>query len=321
VIRIGGLGVAGSYLLKRLTSDGFEVEGFDPKRDDYYLPCGYATNEHLLKAYLDRIGLDADSYIVSRAESIHISGHGFDGISFPSSGMCTINKNALEKDMVRGLNYRKDTIADIQKGTIIDASGVSRAYLGPAEGDFTMYAKEYLSEKSEHKDFYFYFFQGGRGYFWEFPMDGKYHVGAGADSLDLIESSLKSYPHERIVGRKLRLKPLFDKIFDRNVIGVGEAIGTVSPISGEGIIPSLKSAEILFEMIRRYGDSLKAREEYAARIRKAFGTYPRLHALVRNIQDNRALRGGSLRAALDAGQDLRNFGIDFKIRKVIGHFL
>lgn len=321
MLRIGGLGIAGSYLLRRLTNSGFDVTGFDPRKDGYYLPCGYATNERLISKYLSNIGLDVKDYVESRAENITFSGHGFGEVSFPSTGMCTIDKNALEKDMVRGLNYRKGVITDPENGMVIDATGISRYYLGKVEGDYTMYAKEYLTGNSKHDDFYFYFFEKGRGYFWEFPLNGKFHVGAGADSLDVINESLDSYSHEKITGRRIRLKPLFDDIHKRNIIGVGEAIGTVSPISGEGIIPSLKSAEILFGMISKYEDPEKLRNEYSAKIRKEFASYPRLHELVKSIQAGRVMNRNSLRAALDAGKDLRNFGVDFKIRSVIGHFL
>lgn len=320
MFKIGGLGVAGSYLLKRLSEDGFEAEGFDPKKEGYYLPCGYATNENLLGKYLRNIGLSAEDYILSRAERIIFSGHGFGEVSFPSIGMCTIDKNALEKDIARGLKFQRKRIQDAGSDVIIDATGVSRAYLGPAENDHTMFAREYLSDKSLHDDFYFCFFQGGRGYFWEFPMKGKFHVGAGSDSLDLIDRSLKPYGHEKITGRKIRLKPLFDNICKENIIGVGEAIGTVSPISGEGIVPSLKSAEILFEMIKKYDDVEKLKSEYIIKIKREFSAYPRLYSLVMSVQSNKVIKGGNLRAALDAGRDLRNFGMDFKVRSVLGHF-
>lgn len=321
MIKIGGLGVAGSYLLRRLHDDGFEVAGYDPKRSNYYIPCGYATNDDLLSKYLNNIGIDTERYILSTSEKVTFSGNNFNEISFGSKGLCTIDKNALEKDMISGYPNFRDRIGKTNDGMIIDATGITRAYLGPAVNDYSMYAKEYLTKEASHNDFYFYFFENGRGYFWEFPLGDKFHVGAGSDSLELIDKNLSRYSRELMTGRRIRLVPLFDQMFKDNIVGVGEAIGTVSPISGEGIMPSIKSAEMLFQAVKKNQDVEKMKEEYEFSIKREFKRYERIFSLVRNVQSGKIVNKDNLKAVIDVKRDLIDFGIDFKLRKVVGHFL
>jgi len=319
-VAIGGLGISGSYLMRRLKDSGFQVTGFDPKVPDYYIPCGYATNIKKLRPYMKKIGIDADRYILSRSSKITFSGYNFKPVEFRSKGLCTIDKNRLEKDMVHGLKTKREIISG-QYDLVVDATGVSRYYLGKPSSDLLMPAREYLTDSAPHHDFYFHFFQGGRGYYWEFPLGDHYHIGSGAVDLNTLDSSLKPIPHLRVTGRKIRLKPLFDQISNGNVVGTGESIGTVSPITGEGIIPSLKSAEILFQCLRRVDDLEEVKIRYSDEIMKNFRPYLELYRLLIKVQRGEDFNFKDLKAALLARKDLRNFGIDFKVTRVIGHFL
>ena len=320
MIHISGLGVAGSYLFRRLNDDGFDVSAYDPKREGYYLPCGYATNEFLLDTYLNNIGMGIGEYVLSRAQNVIFSGHNFDEISFNARGMCTIEKKRLEEDMVRGL-HRGASAKMENADVMVDATGISRALLGPHPEDYRMYAREYLSPGSAHDDFYFYFFEGGHGYFWEFPLGGKYHVGAGSDSLEIINEKLSGYAREVVTGRMIRLAPLFDNVSRGNIIGVGEAVGTVSPIRGEGIVPSIKSAEFLFQALKKHSEPERIAEDYKAKLFREFGYYEKLRALVYKIQSGTKLGLSDLSSARLAKKDLEMFGIDFKMSKVSRHFL
>jgi flavin-dependent dehydrogenase len=57
-------------------------------------------------------------------------------------------------------------------------------------------------------------------------------------------------------------------------VGVGESIGTVFPLLGEGIIPSLQSADILCE-------TLLDLSEYERRIMEEFKLYKDIYTLVK----------------------------------------
>jgi len=91
------------------------------------------------------------------------------------------------------------------------------------------------------------------GYFWYFPLGNGYaHIGAG-DFLKnhnvFVDEFLKKHECEVIkkVGRPVRLTPpsRCEPFTDgRKSVGVGESIGTVYPLLGEGIIPSTWCAEL-----------------------------------------------------------------------------
>lgn len=316
-IRIAGLGISGIYLYQRLKNDGFNVTGFDIKKEKFYIPCGYATNENIMQKYMSQINIDFEKYILSRANKITFAGNKFDDRILDPSGLCTFDKNKLEEDARNSIELSKINRDD--DGLIIDATGISRAYLGKSREDTQYYTLEYLTDSSEHKDFYFYFFERGRGYFWSFPMGNKYHVGAGSLSVDDL-TAVRKYIPVRITSRNIRMSPQFGSIQNGNVIGIGESIGTVSPVTGEGIIPSLRSAEILYECIKRYGPE-DAGNVYRHRIIKEFGYYYRLSRLVSNIQAGRTLNLSNIIAIKYVKKTVNDFGIRLEVLPFIRHFV
>lgn len=316
-IRIAGLGISGIYLYWRLKNDGFDVTGFDIKKEKFYIPCGYATNENIIKEYMSLINMDFQEYVLSRADNIKFAGNKFNGRMLGSSGLCTFDKNKLEEDGRNGIKISKINRND--SGLIVDATGISRAYLGKHREDLQYYTLEYLTDSSEHRDFYFYFFEGGRGYFWSFPLGNRYHVGAGSLSMDDL-ATVRKYKPLKITSRNIRMAPLFDSIQNENVIGVGESIGTVSPVTGEGIIPSLKSAEILYECIKRY-DPEEIGGIYRKRIMSEFGYYYRLSHLVSNIQSGKIISTGNITSIKYVKKTVNDFGIKLDIIPFIRHFI
>ncbi len=320
MISIAGLGISGGYLLRRLKQEGFQVEGFDPKASGFYVPCGYATNRFGMDNLLKNVGLSIDNYVEAEADSITISTENGRELHFPSKGLCTIDKNLLEADMISGMPYQKTRAPapDSENHILVDATGVSRYYLGPAERDFLMFTKEYLTGNARHRDFFFRYFSAGKGYYWEFPLNGKFHVGAGGESQEIVEKSVGwVQEHEKMVSRKIRLAPLFGQIYRGNIIGVGEAIGTVSPITGEGILPSMESAEILFQCMRDFSDLETLKSNYETRIRKHFKRYPKLFQLLMNTRNGELKKAGNLAAIKSAKEDFENFGIELKIGRVL----
>ncbi len=319
MISIAGLGISGGYLLRRLKQDGFQVEGFDPKAEGFYVPCGYATNRNKLDGLLDKVGLEVEDYIESEATRITISTEAGRELYFPSKGLCTIDKNRMERDVISGMPYQK-TKAPLPKkdDILVDATGVSRYYLGPADNDFLMYTKEYLTGKGKQEDFYFRYFSAGKGYYWEFPLNGKFHVGAGGESQEIVDHSVQWVKDfEKLVSRKIRLAPLFNNISKGNIIGMGEAIGTVSPITGEGILPSMESAEILFQNIKKFNDIESLKANYEEQIKKQFRRYGKLFQLLMNTRNGELRKAGNLSAIKSAKEDFENFGIELKIGKVL----
>ena len=317
MIRIGGLGISGLYLYWRLKNDGFDVTGTDKKKDNFYIPCGCATNENLMQEYMSRINFDFHEYVLSRADNVIFSGNNFQDRTLNSSGLCTFDKNKMEKDVREGVE--QVSINSMEKSLIVDATGISRSFLGRSQNDVQYYTLEYLTDESEYDDFYFYFLKYGKGYFWSFPLGDKYHVGIGSISKeDLVR--VRKYKPIKITSRNIRMIPLFDSLNKSNIIGIGEAIGTVSPITGEGIIPSIKSAEIMYQCIKTY-DPQELAEAYRERIIKEFGYYSKLHQLVSSIQSGKILSINNISSIKYVKQTVNDFGIKFEILPFLKHFI
>lgn len=320
MLHIGGLGVSGSYLFRRLIDSGFDVSGYDPKRTGFYVPCGYAVNMKKLTALLRNIGLDAEGYMEMEADSVTFDSESGINIRLPSAGFCTIDKNRLESDIISDLKFER-RIAGVpsdRNDILVDATGVSRYYLGPAKGDMLMRTREYLTNTAPKGDFYFRYFPSGRGYYWEFPLKNGFHIGAGGDTIEIVSDALKDVRNPlRVMSRNIRLSPLFDQATKGNIIGVGEAIGTVSPITGEGIVPSMESAEILFRNISRYDDLNELKEKYTSDIKKKFRRYVKLFSLLKNARSGNLKKLGNLSAISSAKEDFENFGIQLEIMRVL----
>ncbi|WP_337860764.1 NAD(P)/FAD-dependent oxidoreductase [Ferroplasma sp.] len=317
MIKIAGLGISGIYLYHRLRNSGFDVSGYDPQKDNYYNPCGYATNEFKMSEYMSKINIDFKDYILSRAESITFSGNNFTGKTLTPNGLCTFDKNKLETDSRKGI--KRQIIAQKNGDIIIDATGISRSYLGQNNADIQYKTLEYLTEESNFPDFYFYFLPRGRGYFWSFPLGNKFHIGIGSRTTEDFYM-VRKYKKIKVASRNIRMAPLFNPVWKGNIIGVGEAIGTVSPLTGEGILPSIKSAEILFDCISKYGTQ-NLGEIYEEKIGKEFGYYAKLASMVSNIQKGNIVKIENIRSIKYAKKTINEFGIQFNILPFIRHFV
>jgi hypothetical protein len=126
------------------------------------------------------------------------------------------------------------------------------------------------------------------GYWWYFPLgDGMAHVGAG----DLhgryrgeLDEFVKKYHCEvvRKIGRPVRVTPpkLMEPFFHGRVVGVGECVGTVYPMLGEGIIPSMQCVNLFVDHV---GD----REGYRKAVLDRFAIYAKVYEFIRAKVENR----------------------------------
>ena len=315
MIRIAGLGVSGAYLYRRLSDAGFKVTAFDPKREGFYLPCGYALNENVARTYLKLINLEVEDYVESRAHNI-IFQSGNREIEFKSLGLCTVDKNRLLSDLLGNLPFERRKAPAERDVVTVDATGISRSILGPIGNDFIMHTKEYLTSTASHHEFYFRYFSKGHGYYWEFPLGDHFHVGAGSDVLQLINSSLNVKGSLKVASRNIRLKPALQDIFRENVVGVGESIGTVSPITGEGIMPAMESAELLFQNLTKYENFSELSSNYSADIIKTFRRYEVLYSLLENARKGKILKLSNLIRYPAVREDFRHFGINLTLYSV-----
>ena len=113
---------------------------------------------------------------------------------------------------------------------------------------------------------------------------------------------------------------MFENVYHGNVIGVGEAIGTVSPITGEGIVPSLQSAEILYKCLK-INEAHSIGIRYQEKIRKEFGYYNKLSSVVSNIQKGDVIKIENVWSLKSVKRTINDFGIKFDIVPFLRHFI
>ncbi len=151
-----------------------------------------------------------------------------------------------------------------------------------------------------------FYFEGDMlpGYAWVFPMgDGRANVGMGmfpkgqrGSPRQMLEDFVRSGPAAdrfrgarldgRIKGYPLRTDyPLYDACGDGFIL-LGESMGLVNPVSGEGIDLALESAEIAapvaLSALERGNTGARSLKEYDRRLRRRFEGYFRGMRILRD---------------------------------------
>lgn len=298
-IAIVGAGVAGSYLACMISKMGHEIEVFESNDKERHWPvCAWAGSKNMLSRFSEKAGLEFDEYVTHTGRSLRIDLPGEKVEHLELKGLVTYNKRQWELDLLRGIKViygRKCNLENLpvsEYGLVVDCTGFHRSLLPRSEQDFVIPAYEYLVDNLEGiEDFYVIGYKGARGYFWCFPLEkGEAFVGAG--DLDRkyygITEFLSSHPECNIrkkIGRPIRLSPpqRMQPFYRNNVVGVGESIGCVFPMLGEGIIPSLICSDIFLEEITRSTDNNKAFDygRYSGRILKRFRYYDDVYRIIR----------------------------------------
>jgi flavin-dependent dehydrogenase len=234
-------------------------------------------------------GFDFDSYVLHKGKDMVVD-LGDELLHIPLKGLVTYDKHRLTHDMIKGKKVHWEEQIKDAKGRlddfdlVVDATGMHRSMLPKVEGDILIPSLEYQVKSKElpYDDFVIRPYPGITGYWWYFPLgDGMAHVGAG----DLrgayrgeLDEFVKKYNCEvlRRIGRPVRVTPpkLMEPFFQGKVVGVGESIGTVYPMLGEGIIPSMQCANLFVEHL---GDP----EGYRRAVLKHFAVYGKVFEFVK----------------------------------------
>jgi flavin-dependent dehydrogenase len=289
-VAIAGAGIAGSYLARLLQEKGITPDLFDGIKHETSCrcrSCGWGAPTGIGK-YLAIAGLDFDEYLMEPMLSMN-----FDGL-VAKTPLCTINKPRLLKDLRSGLNLHRQQMGLREAedyDIIVDATGINRAILPPCTSDLVLPTVQHRVKVepigSEHLEAGVYGNRiPGLGYLWIFPLGrGQYHIGVGGIRLDHQESILEQFFEENTHrfaftpicscrGVVRVASPYYSAPFHtsrlrgdgkpQRIIGVGEAIGTVSPFTGEGIIYSLECARLL-------ADIFPDENQYALKVLARFG--------------------------------------------------
>jgi flavin-dependent dehydrogenase len=291
-IAVVGIGVAGAYLMNNLSQDhDNHIVGFERMREsEHDAVCAWATSKNVMSGLVKKCGLNFDNYIMHSGRHMkvdlgNINNDHDNSIDIHLKGMVIYDKLKLIQDMIRGTKIEFGKIpkkGDLESDfdIIIDSTGFHRNYLPKPQNEMwipcVQYKVKYDTSRTPFDDFYLKAFPSMTGYFWYFPLGNGYaHIGAGdferKKNNSFVDDFLKKYRCEIIkkVGRPVRISPpAYCKPFtdDRKTIGVGESIGTVYSLLGEGIIPATWCAELFIQ----YSNDVKA---YTEAVIKRFEIY------------------------------------------------
>ncbi len=294
-IAVVGTGVAGAYLLNRIPSE-HQVEGFEMRAEDrWYTVCAWGTSEPFIKSLVKQAGFNFDDYVLHTGKKMIVE-LGDDRLEIKLKGLVTYDKHRLTHDMIKGKKINWGAQVKEVNGNfndfdmVVDATGLHRSLLPKIQNDLVIPSLEYQVKSKElpYDDFVIRPYEGITGYWWYFPLgDGMAHVGAG----DLrgryrgeLDEFVKKYHCEvvRRIGRPVRVTPPLrcQPFFDGKVIGVGESIGTVYPMLGEGIIPSMQCVNLFVE-------NMDDREAYRKAVLEKFAIYAKVYDFVKAKIDDK----------------------------------
>jgi flavin-dependent dehydrogenase len=269
-LAVAGIGVAGAYLMNRFSETrDIQVTGFERMLEkDHDAVCAWATSKHEMSRLVKKCGLNFEDYILHDGKHMIVDRGNGSGkqIDIRLKGMVNYDKIRLIKDMTRntkiefGRAPRKECLEN-DFDVIVDSTGFHRSYLPRLTVETwipcVQYKVRYRTGQEPYDDYYLKAFPSMTGYFWYFPLGNGYaHIGAGdferKHNNSFVEQFLKKYQCEVIgkVGRPVRITPpVFCEPFTdgRKSVGVGESIGTVYALLGEGIIPASWCAELFVE--------------------------------------------------------------------------
>ena len=281
--------MAGAYLLNRLPSD-VQAEAFEAKTEkNWYTVCAWGTSQPFISDLVKKAGFNFDDYVLHKGKSMVVD-LGDEQIDIPLRGLVTYDKHRLTEDMLKGKKIHWG--AQIKEGNgnlegfdaVIDATGLHRSLLPKVDHDLLIPSLEYQVKSRElpYDDFVIRPYPGLTGYWWYFPLgDGMAHVGAG-DLRGRYRYELDEFVKEhhcdvlKRIGRPVRVTPpkFMEPFFDGKVTGVGESIGTVYPMLGEGIIPSMQCVNLFVD---HFGD----REGYRKAVLDHFSIYAKVYEFIR----------------------------------------
>ncbi len=300
---ISGAGVAGSYLGNMLQKRGHDVEIFEASKKEHHWPvCAWGASRHMLEKFSKQAGLDFERYVFHVGQRLRMELPNDNREYLDLKGLVTYDKHRWESDLLKSVKIRygsrvtRERFPFDEYDYVLDCTGLHRTLLPKSKEDFSIPAYEYLLEGVKGIDeFYVIGYKGAKGYFWYFPLDnGRGYMGAGDVQKKYygVEEFFREHPEAKIVkkiGRPIRLAPPkhMEPFFDDNIIGVGESIGCVFPMLGEGIIPSLICCDIFLDVLDRSVGKKFDFKLYRKRVLDRFDYYDDVYRIVRLKMDGK----------------------------------
>ena len=295
-LAIAGAGVAGAYLYRLLSHEGIRIDVYDVRHKTQcgVSPCAWATSEGFI-GLIGVSGLDPGKYILQQIDQVTV------GEMKIKVEVMTIDKPLLVEDLLEGADIHYSPL-DVKKyDRVIDSTGLSRTFLPPIKKDIISSCVQYRVQKNETLEDRVE--PGGIGYAWCFHLsENRYHIGCGSlaeKPLQVLKDLgwLEIYnlnPGRNILcgcTGKIRITgPKESQPFVTNgtadgIWGVGEAIGCVGSIIGDGIVPGMRSAQILI-------DNWDSPDGYRASILKEFDWIDDERRLIDKFRKRKSLNMG-----------------------------
>jgi flavin-dependent dehydrogenase len=332
---IAGAGVAGSYLGNMLQKRGHDVDIFEASKKDHHWPvCAWGASRHMLERFSMQAGLDFSNYIFHVGQQLKMELPNNNEESLELKGLVTYNKYGWEADLLKnvkvtyGVKVTREAFVFDKYDYIVDCTGLHRSLLPKSGQDFLIPAYEYLLENvMAADDFYVIAYKGAKGYFWYFPLDdGRGYMGAGDIEKKYygIEAFFKQHPEAKVVkkiGRPIRLAPSkrMEPFYDGKIIGVGESIGCVFPMLGEGIIPSLICCDIFLDVLDRSKGKFDFKQ-YRKKVLDTFDYYDDVYKIVRLKMDGKlsTVRHINLMMSMyrNMKKEEKRFGFEISLEKM-----
>ncbi len=202
-------------------------------------------------------GLDPEKYILQQPSHVLI-----DEVKIQAELM-SFDKPKLVNDLLQGAEIKYSPLDVTKYERVVDATGVSREFLPVIAEDILLpciQCRVQTDEQLENR-----IKLGSIGYAWCFPLsDSVYHIGCGsliADPRKIMEKLgwLSNNPYQpgrdilcECAGNIRLTGPQYSQPFATDgaadgVWGVGEAIGCVAPLAGDGVVPGMRSVRILMD--------------------------------------------------------------------------
>lgn len=324
------MGVAGSYLTSRLR-DFHNVVGFDRLPEDKFdAVCAWGTSKHGISQFAKDCGLNFEDFVLFDGKEMLVDlGDGKDPMGIKLKGLCTFDKRAFIIAMAKGTEtvFGKTIGQNSLNGDfdmVVDATGLLRPLLPKIKQDIMIPCVQYKVKMPErpYDDFFIKPLSGLSGYFWYFPLEnGCAHIGAGdyhKTHNEELNRFIKDNKCEVLkkVGRPVRITPpsQCEPFYEGKVVGVGESIGSVYPLLGEGIIPSLQCADLLIE-------NLEDLPNYRLEVLRKFKIYEHVFRFIKaKIQGNFTLRSqlpGLISMFLHMKSQEKRYGMSIRLTDML----
>ena len=268
-VAIVGAGPGGAFLYHLLSKSlSLEVQLFDHHKRKTACetrPCGWAVPLFEFLDLCEHANLLAPKYIKVIHHQVILN-----DVKMRAE-IAIIDKPLLLNDLTQGQALHSSPLLG-SYDRIIDATGISRAYLPPAAQLYKAKAGQ-VKIKTIYTDLIVKTLKGG-GCEWIFPMgNGETHIGSCAPigSSPQPNEASRSFDLNTAMCRcsgELWYGGPISPFIQGKVWGLGESIGLVSPLIGAGIIPAMDSAKLMVEnwdSAIKYENAILAKYSYMMR--------------------------------------------------------